>query len=103
MSRQASTFRIFSSPCPPQAPPPLDPNEPANVAKAIAAWGLDYVVLTSVDRDDIPDGGASHIAETIRRLKQVRLILTLGARQVYDPKGLQVCLPRRVTLKSSQI
>ena len=32
-------------------PPPLDPEEPYNTAKAIAAWGLDYVVLTSVDRD----------------------------------------------------
>lgn len=32
-------------------PPPLDPDEPYNTAKAIAAWGLDYVVLTSVDRD----------------------------------------------------
>lgn len=32
-------------------PPPLDPDEPHNTAKAIAAWGLDYVVLTSVDRD----------------------------------------------------
>ena len=34
-----------------KAPPPLDPNEPVNTATAIAAWGLDYVVLTSVDRD----------------------------------------------------
>ena len=34
-----------------KAPPPLDPNEPVNTAEAIAAWGLDYVVLTSVDRD----------------------------------------------------
>jgi hypothetical protein len=41
-----------------RAPPPLDPAEPENVSKAIAAWGLDYVVLTSVDRDDLPDGGA---------------------------------------------
>lgn len=32
-------------------PPPLDPNEPQNTASAIAAWGLDYIVLTSVDRD----------------------------------------------------
>ena len=32
-------------------PPPLDPDEPSNTAAAIAAWGLDYVVLTSVDRD----------------------------------------------------
>lgn len=49
-----------------RAPPPLDPAEPENVSKAVAAWGLDYVVLTSVDRDDLPDGGAAHIAETIR-------------------------------------
>jgi len=34
-----------------KAPPPLDPDEPVNTATAIAAWGLDYVVLTSVDRD----------------------------------------------------
>ena len=52
-----------------KTPPPLDPEEPANVAKAIAAWGLDYVVLTSVDRDELPDQGAGHVAETIRRLK----------------------------------
>jgi len=53
-----------------KAPPPLDASEPENVSNAIAAWGLDYVVLTSVDRDDLPDGGAAHIAETIRLLKQ---------------------------------
>lgn len=52
-----------------RAPPPLDPAEPAHVAEAVAEWGLDYVVLTSVDRDDLPDGGAAHIAETIRGLK----------------------------------
>jgi len=52
-----------------RAPPPLDPNEPENTAKAVAAWGLDYVVLTSVDRDDLPDAGSSHIAETIRQIK----------------------------------
>lgn len=51
------------------APPPLDPDEPLNTARAIAAWGIDYVVLTSVDRDDLPDGGAAHIAATIRHLK----------------------------------
>nr|XP_032811157.1 lipoyl synthase, mitochondrial isoform X1 [Petromyzon marinus] len=53
-----------------RAPPPLDPAEPHKTAHAIAAWGLDYVVLTSVDRDDISDGGAAHIAETIRHLKE---------------------------------
>jgi lipoyl synthase len=53
-----------------KAPPPLDPDEPANTAAAVAAWGIDYVVLTSVDRDDLPDGGANHIAATIRGLKE---------------------------------
>ncbi|XVH32734.1 lipoyl synthase [Haloferacaceae archaeon DSL9] len=48
----------------------LDPDEPANVAAAVAEIGLDYVVLTSVDRDDLPDQGASHFAETIREIKR---------------------------------
>ena len=53
-----------------RAPPPLDPAEPENVAKAVVEWGLDYVVLTSVDRDDLADGGAAHIASTIKHLKE---------------------------------
>ena len=51
-------------------PPPLDPHEPENTAEAISRWGLGYIVLTSVDRDDLADGGARHFAETIRRIKQ---------------------------------
>jgi lipoyl synthase len=47
----------------------LDPFEPERVAMALSKMGLKYVVLTSVDRDDLPDGGASHIAQTIRRVK----------------------------------
>jgi len=47
----------------------LDPEEPANVADAVAEIGLDYVVLTSVDRDDLPDQGAGHFARTIREIK----------------------------------
>ncbi|XP_046647644.1 lipoyl synthase, mitochondrial-like [Daphnia pulicaria] len=53
-----------------KAPPPLDPNEPVNTAIAIAAWGLDYVVLTSVDRDDLPDQGSNHLSQTVSELKQ---------------------------------
>lgn len=53
-----------------RAPPPLDPNEPEHTAKAIAAWGLHYVVLTSVDRDDLADGGSLHIAKTVQHLKK---------------------------------
>lgn len=48
---------------------PLDPDEPENVARAIAEIGLDYVVLTSVDRDDLDDQGAGHFAQTIREIK----------------------------------
>ncbi|KAK0333846.1 hypothetical protein LTR59_003251 [Friedmanniomyces endolithicus] len=51
-------------------PPPLDPHEPENTAEALKRWGLGYVVLTSVDRDDLADGGARHFAETIMRIKQ---------------------------------
>jgi lipoic acid synthetase len=50
-------------------PPPPDENEPYNTAKAVASWGVGYVVLTSVDRDDLPDGGAGHFAKTVRELK----------------------------------
>ena len=47
----------------------VDADEPRKVAEAIADLGLRYVVLTSVDRDDLPDGGASHFAATIREIK----------------------------------
>jgi lipoic acid synthetase len=52
-------------------PPPLDPEEPFKVAEAVSRLGLKYVVLTSVDRDDLADGGASHFAATIRELKRL--------------------------------
>ncbi|KAI9927962.1 hypothetical protein ASPWEDRAFT_113160 [Aspergillus wentii DTO 134E9] len=52
-----------------RAPPPLDPHEPENTAEAISRWGLGYVVLTSVDRDDLVDGGARHFAETVMKIK----------------------------------
>ena len=53
-------------------PPPLDPKEPEKTADAIAKWGLDYIVITSVDRDDVPDGGAAHIAETVKSIKRLK-------------------------------
>ena len=52
-----------------KSPGPLDPLEPYNTAKAVGSWGVDYIVLTSVDRDDISDGGAAHLAECVRELK----------------------------------
>ncbi|KAK3330606.1 lipoic acid synthetase mitochondrial precursor [Apodospora peruviana] len=62
-----------------RAPPPLDPHEPEHTAEALARWGLGYVVLTSVDRDDLADGGARHFAETIRRIKHKKPELLVEA------------------------
>ena len=50
-------------------PKPLDANEPANVAVAVGAMALEHVVLTSVDRDDLADGGADHFARVVRALR----------------------------------
>ena len=50
-------------------PGPLDASEPARVADAVATLGLRHVVITSVDRDDLPDGGAAHFAAVIRALR----------------------------------
>jgi lipoic acid synthetase len=52
-------------------PPALDPDEPRHLADAVGRLELDYIVVTSVDRDDLPDGGAAHFAEAIRRLKAI--------------------------------
>ena len=50
-------------------PAPPDPGEPARLAEAAAAMGLRHVVVTSVTRDDLPDGGAAHFAATIRAIR----------------------------------
>ena len=52
-------------------PLPLDPKEPANVAESIRLMNLKHAVITSVDRDDLPDLGASHWVNTIRTIKEV--------------------------------
>ncbi len=51
-------------------PTALDPNEPENVAIAVEKLGLAHVVITSVDRDDLPDGGAEHFAQVIRAIRR---------------------------------
>jgi lipoic acid synthetase len=53
-----------------RTPKPLDPHEPINTAIAIEKWGVEYIVLTSVDRDDLADSGAAHFAETVRLIKK---------------------------------
>ena len=52
-------------------PDPLDPNEPENLARTIAALRLSYVVITSVDRDDLRDGGAGHFVSCIKRVREL--------------------------------
>jgi lipoyl synthase len=58
-------------------PGPLDPDEPRRVADAVAKLGLRHVVITSVDRDDLPDGGAAHFAATIAAIREAALETTV--------------------------
>jgi len=53
-------------------PAPLDPEEPARVAEAVARMGLDLAVITAVARDDLPDGGAAHLAATTEAIRRRR-------------------------------
>ena len=77
-SRKAATFMILGNICtrtcgfcavPQGEPGLLDPDEPYQVAEMAASMELRYVVITSVNRDDLPDGGSGHFAETIRQVK----------------------------------
>ncbi len=77
-SKKTATFLILGNRCTRNCrfcsiqkgdPAPPDPREPSRVAKAAAALGLRYVVVTSVTRDDLPDGGAGHFAQTIAALR----------------------------------
>lgn len=52
-------------------PEPLDKNEPKHIAEAVQELGLKYVVITSVTRDDLPDGGANHFAECIKEIRNL--------------------------------
>jgi lipoyl synthase len=58
-------------------PNPLDPTEPARVADAAAKMGLKHVVITSVDRDDLSDGGAAHFAEVVRAIRAAAPLATV--------------------------
>ena len=58
-------------------PDPLDPNEPINLANTIAQMGLRYVVITSVDRDDLRDGGASHFTACLKAIRAQNPSITI--------------------------
>ena len=80
-SRGTATFMILGALCTRRCPfcdvahgrpfPP-DPEEPRRLAEAVATMGLSYVVITSVDRDDLPDGGASHFSACVRAVRAAR-------------------------------
>jgi len=85
-SRPTATFMLLGASCTrncgfccvnPGIPGPVDVSEPQRIAGAAAGMGLKYVVLTSVTRDDLPDGGAGHFAQTVlevkRRLPGIRI------------------------------
>ncbi|HEX6972739.1 MAG TPA: lipoyl synthase [Limnochordia bacterium] len=78
-AKQTATFLILGDVCTRRCgfcdvttgrPGALDPFEPLHVARAVAALGLSHAVVTSVARDDLPDGGASHFAQTIRAIRR---------------------------------
>ncbi len=58
-------------------PNPLDPTEPQRVAEAVAKMGLKHVVITSVDRDDLTDGGADHFAQVVRAIRMAAPATTI--------------------------
>ena len=62
-----------------RTPPPLDPMEPEKTAEAVKEMGVDYIVMTMVDRDDLPDGGASHVRKCIEAVKAASPELLLEA------------------------
>ncbi|MGB9716590.1 MAG: lipoyl synthase [Thermodesulfovibrionales bacterium] len=79
-SRSAATFMILGTKCTRNCgfcsvesspPEPLDPEEPYRVAFAARELGLKYIVITSVTRDDLPDGGARHFAHTVYAVKKI--------------------------------
>ncbi len=79
-SNHTATFLIMGSVCTRncrycniscQRPEPLDENEPLHVAQAVKDLGLKYAVITSVTRDDLPDGGANHFAKCINEIRNI--------------------------------
>jgi lipoyl synthase len=79
-ARKTATFLILGSICTRQclfcnvhsgAPQPIDASEPERVAEAVQRLSLRYAVITSVTRDDLPDGGAEHFAQTVNAIRRI--------------------------------
>ncbi len=106
--KQTATFLIMGDVCTRNCrfcnidltsdPLPLDPDEPKRVADVVAELGLKYVVVTSVTRDDLDDGGAAHFAEVIREIRKTSegtLIEVLTPDFVFDKKALDIVAEAR--------
>ena len=101
-SHGAATFMLMGDVCTRRChfcavgkglPQPLDPSEPDRVATAVEILGLNYVVLTSVDRDDLPDQGSTHCAATIEAIRRRRPSCGIEA-LIPDFRGDRDCLGR---------
>ena len=83
-SKKTATFMILGNICTRNCrfcdiqnghPEKIDHQEPANLAKAVRKMNLDHVVITSVTRDDLKDGGSGHFVKVIKELQKIRIIL----------------------------
>ncbi|MGA0600438.1 lipoyl synthase [Caulobacter sp. KR2-114] len=80
-------------------PQPLDPTEPARVAEAVAKMGLKHVVITSVDRDDLADGGAAHFAAVVRAIRAAAPATTV---EILTPDFLRKPVEAALTVIDSE-
>lgn len=109
--KKTATFMILGSQCTrncrfcnvahglPQTP---DPKEPEHLAEAVSRLGLKHVVITSVTRDDLPDGGAGHFAQTVRSVRQMNPGVTIEV-LIPDFKGDAVSLDKVIEAKPEVI
>ena len=107
-SNGTSTFMILGAQCtrncrfcnvPSGNAGPPDPGEPLRVARAASALNLDYVVVTSVTRDDLPDGGADHFAQTISQIRKTMGPATRVEVLIPDFKGRRESLETVLAMK----
>lgn len=105
--RKTATFMILGSVCSRNCtfcnvtkghPEPVDPEEPMNLAKAAAALNLKHVVITSVTRDDLEDGGASHFASVIHEIRKINSEITIEV-LIPDFKGNRAALEKVIKAK----
>ncbi len=101
-SKNTATFMILGSECTRHCqfcnitanpPLPVDPDEPQRVAKAAHKLGLKYVVVTSVTRDDMPDGGAAHFAAVIKEIKACKSDQNTGKDKDSQRMKVEVLIP----------